>query len=215
MTNRRAGGGGRVTAKKPRYHVDCPNCGGHVPAERCPDCGALEIKKHDCPYCGYVLCADCRRRDEVVHKAIETRLKEIEMSSIQTHKHANLDEAGRCPSCRAEAVAMCADAPNAWLVFYPDSDEIAVVRSYGPTGDGAVETAWATGCNTGETVGCQGIDVATLEASGVECFTLISGDDVDRSLAALGISERPWANLGEYVCGSCDRLHKIGEDPHH
>jgi hypothetical protein len=67
MSNRRRmGGGGRVSAKKPRYHVECPRCGGHVPAELC-DCELgrhLLFKKHDCPHCGYVLCAECRREQE-------------------------------------------------------------------------------------------------------------------------------------------------------
>lgn len=98
--------------------------------------------------------------------------------------HTTLGEAGACPRCRQEFIDSCSDGPHAWIVSFPETGQIAVVRNWIP--DEPLQTAWATGCNTGGWASCTPLDPVLIEASGVELFTLLSGSEAGAALAALG-----------------------------
>jgi hypothetical protein len=143
--------------------------------------------------------------------AIPPRWKEA-IAACRTHGHATIGEAGACPSCRQHQITICADAPHGWVLWFPDTHQIAVVRTWGPTGDDdAVCTAWATGCNTGGTIGWEPVDPATIEWSGVEPFTLLSGPDASAALAALGV-DPPWNHDIVEECPCCGDPIVIGAD---
>ena len=67
-------------------------------------------------------------------------------------------------------------------------DAIAVVRSWAPGPDGAIEAAWATGCNLGTAVAFQSLSVEAIERSGVPVFTLIEGPACSDALDALAVA---------------------------
>jgi len=125
------------------------------------------------------------------------------MTTTEAHRCGTLAEAGACPTCRPKTIALVADGCCGFLLCYPDTRQIAVIRSWDPTGDEAPSTAWATGCNTGGSIGVTPLDIATIEASGVELFTLLSGPDVDTALAALGGGPAPWDQMSLFECSHC------------
>lgn len=100
--------------------------------------------------------------------------------------HATVAEAGACPRCRQEFIDAEAHGPYAWILSFPETEQIAVVRSWIPDADAPLATAWATGCNTGGRCSCTPLDPVLIEAAGVELFTLLSGSDADHALDALG-----------------------------
>jgi hypothetical protein len=126
------------------------------------------------------------------------------MTMTRIHGHAaTLEAVGQCPSCRAKSIERCAAAPHGWVLWFPDTKQIAVVRTWAPGGeDEPVCTAWATGCNTGDTIGYTPLDLATIEASGVELFRLLSGSAVNAALDALGV-DPPWNHDIVQECPCC------------
>lgn len=134
------------------------------------------------------------------------------LAACLAHGHATIGEAGDCPSCRQHQIDLSAGGPHGWVLWYPDTRQIAVVRTWGPAGDDdAVCTAWATGCNTGGTIGWEQLDPATIEQSGVELFTLLSGPDATTALAALGVAP-PWNHDIVEECPCCGDPIVIGSD---
>jgi hypothetical protein len=123
------------------------------------------------------------------------------------HNHASLTEGAECPVCRAYAIALQGKGPHGFALAYYDPaesaesggrcsccgkpvamdldrpDALALIRSWAPTQDSAVETAWATGCNPGCGVAIMGpLPVEVIEAPALPLFTLIEGP---AALAAL------------------------------
>ena len=129
------------------------------------------------------------------------------VTTLHSHSHATtLGEAGACPSCRQRFIDLCADGPYGWVLSFPDTHQVAVVRTWEQSDDEPACTAWATGCNTGSgAVGWESLDPATIEKSGVEMFTLLSGSAAHAALDALGITYRPW-NHDVAECPSCGPL---------
>lgn len=135
------------------------------------------------------------------------------VTSLHSHGHATtLGEAGACPACRQKFIDVCADGPYGWLVWFPDTRQVAVVRTWAPGGDDEpVCTAWATGCNPGGTIGSAPVDTDTLERSGVEPFTLLSGPDAVAAVDALGAA-LPWNHDIVDECPCCGDPIVIGSD---
>ncbi len=106
---------------------------------------------------------------------------------------------GRCPKCRPHLVACVEDAPHCFVLCYFDSadrgDEpqsVAFVRCWEPRGDGnvgAVEAAWATGCNPGGIVLFQQLPHDMVERAGIPMFTLIAQPAASEALLALGVRD--------------------------
>lgn len=133
-------------------------------------------------------------------------------AEAELHGHTTLAQVGDCPTCRQNQIGLTADGPHGWVLWFPDTKQVAVVRTWGPTGDDdAVCTAWSTGCNTGGTIGFTPLDPATIEASGVELFTLLSGPDVVGAGDALGV-EPPWDHDIVEECPCCGDPIVIGSD---
>jgi hypothetical protein len=106
--------------------------------------------------------------------------------------HHTIGEAGQCPECRAETIAEVGDAPHGFALFF--KAQVAFVRSWDPTIGGAVETAWATGCNAGGQVIVRGpFPAEILERAGVRLFELI---DDPADVAAVDAVGAAYADYG-------------------
>lgn len=103
-------------------------------------------------------------------------------AAASAHDHDSIGDVGDCPTCSKLAVDLCASGPHGWLLLFPDTDQIAVVRDQ--AGDPA-GTAWATGCNTGGAIGWTPIDPVIINAASVPMFTLLSGREREDALQRL------------------------------
>ena len=111
------------------------------------------------------------------------------------HDHAPSARSGAARRA-ASTLDLCAEGRHAFVLVFPDSDQIAVVRTHDPLG--AVEAAWACGCNPGGTVGEVEVPVADIEEHGLPSFTLLGPP-----------LSTPWT--AEYAtsatCPGCGRPH--------
>jgi hypothetical protein len=123
------------------------------------------------------------------------------------HGHRNCADAGACLECREWLVAEHGDGPHAFALAYyqPDPshrtgpgaavcsccgepvsidlerpDSLAVIRTWSPVREDAVQTAWATGCNPGGGVAVVGpIPAVRFVAARLPLplFELVEGPD--------------------------------------
>jgi hypothetical protein len=89
------------------------------------------------------------------------------------HGHATVSEAGRCPTCRQRNVDLCSNDRYGFVLVFPETEQIALVRQPSPMGGDAVTTAWATGCNPGGWVAYEEIDPDRPDLLGLPWFTLL------------------------------------------